>query len=129
MPNRSSAIWYHGVHLDYVKLCQLRKISVVLVMPGCIGHAVMAIRARCDIRAEEQDYSTNSFRMAAYHQYILWRCDGVYMAFKRTLCTLHFLKYYYLCITNQKFATKMIFVTILLKLYFLILQVLHFAPL
>ena len=82
--------------------------------PGCIGHAVMAIRARCDIRAEEQDYSTNSFRMAAYRQYILWWCDGVYMAFKRTLCTLHYLKYYYLCITNPKFATKMIFVTVLL---------------
>jgi hypothetical protein len=34
---------------------------------------VMAIRARCDIRAEEPDYSTNSFRKAAYRQYILWR--------------------------------------------------------
>ena len=29
---------------------------------------VMAIRARCDIRAEEPDYSTNSFRKAAYRQ-------------------------------------------------------------
>jgi P2X purinoceptor 7 len=70
---------------------------------------VMAIRARCDIRAEEPDYSTNSFRKAAYRQYILWRykklgrgnrrvcpsCvvlairqlhpaqDGIYMGFKR----------------------------------------------
>ena len=34
---------------------------------------VMAIRGRCDIRAEEHDYSTNSFRKAAYRQYILWR--------------------------------------------------------
>ena len=70
---------------------------------------VMAIRGRCDIRAEELDYSTNSFRKAAYRQYILWRykklgrgnrrvcpsCvvlairqlypaqDGIYMGFKR----------------------------------------------
>jgi P2X purinoceptor 7 len=34
---------------------------------------VMAIRGRCDIRAEEPEYSTNSFRKAAYRQYILWR--------------------------------------------------------
>ena len=34
---------------------------------------VMAIRGRCDIRAEEPDYSTESFRKAAYRQYILWR--------------------------------------------------------
>jgi P2X purinoceptor 7 len=78
--------------------------------PGCISdYAVMAIRARCDIRAEKQDYSTNRFRKAAYRQYFLWRCkklgrgnrkvpscvvlairhlypanDGVYVAFKRT---------------------------------------------
>ena len=70
---------------------------------------IMAIRARCDIRAEEPNYSTNSFRKAAYRQYILWRykklgrgnrkvcpsCvvltirhlypanDGVYLGFKR----------------------------------------------
>lgn len=70
---------------------------------------VMAIRGRCDIRAEEPDYSTNSFRKAAYRQYILWRykklgrgnrrvcpsCvvlairhiypaeDGIYMGFRR----------------------------------------------
>ena len=70
---------------------------------------VLAIWARCDIRAEEPDYSTNSFRKAAYRQYILWRykklgrgnrrvcpsCvvltirqlypaeDGIYMGFKR----------------------------------------------
>ena len=70
---------------------------------------IMAIRARCDIRAEDPGYSTNSFRKAAYRQYILWRykklgkgnrkvCpsrvvlairqlypsnDGIYMGFKR----------------------------------------------
>ena len=33
----------------------------------------MAIRARCDIRPDEMDYSMNSFRKAAYRQYILWR--------------------------------------------------------
>lgn len=34
---------------------------------------VLAIRARCDIRVEDPDYSTNSYRKAAYRQYILWR--------------------------------------------------------
>ena len=34
---------------------------------------IMAIRGRCDIRAEHPDYSTNSFRKADYRQYILWR--------------------------------------------------------
>jgi P2X purinoceptor 7 len=33
----------------------------------------MAIRGRCDIRAEEHDYSTASLRKAAYRQFILWR--------------------------------------------------------
>jgi P2X purinoceptor 7 len=41
----------------------------------CTNRAVlvMPIRGRCDIRAEEPKYSTNSFRKAAYRQYILWR--------------------------------------------------------
>ena len=34
---------------------------------------IMAIRARCDIRAKDPDYSTNNFRKAAYRQYISWR--------------------------------------------------------
>ena len=34
---------------------------------------VLAIRARCDIRVDDPDYSTNSYRKAAYRQYILWR--------------------------------------------------------
>ena len=34
---------------------------------------VIAIRARCDIRAGEADYEMNSFRKAAYRQFILWR--------------------------------------------------------
>ena len=71
---------------------------------------IMAMRARCDIRADDPDYSTQSFRKAAYRQYILWRfkklgkgnrrvcpscvvltirklypaADGVYMGFKRS---------------------------------------------
>lgn len=41
----------------------------------CIDREVlnMAIRSRCDIRVEEPDYSTNSFRKAAYRQFIIWR--------------------------------------------------------
>ena len=40
----------------------------------CIDREVLrlAVRARCDIRAEEPDYSMSSFRKAAYRQYILW---------------------------------------------------------
>lgn len=77
----------------------------------CIDREILrlAIRAQCDIRAEEPDYSMNSFRKAAYRQFILWRhgklgkgnrrvcpaCvvravrfaypapDGVYMGFRR----------------------------------------------
>ena len=71
---------------------------------------VLAIRARFDIRAEEPDYSSNSFRKAASRQYCLWKygklgkgnhrvlpsCvvltirryypapDGVYMGYKRS---------------------------------------------
>ena len=33
----------------------------------------IAIRARCDIRAENADYEMNSFRKAAYRQFILWK--------------------------------------------------------
>lgn len=41
----------------------------------CIDREILrlSIRARCDIRAEEPDYSMNSFRKAAYRQFILWR--------------------------------------------------------
>ena len=85
--------------------------SYVTFQNTCLDRDVliMAIRGRCDLRAEEPDYSTNSFRKAAYRQYILWRyktlgkgnrkvcpsCvvlairhiypadDGIYMGFKR----------------------------------------------
>ena len=77
----------------------------------CIDREVLrlAIGGRCNIRAEEPDFSMNSFRKAAYRQYILWRygklgkgnrrlcpscvvvvvrsvypsADGVYMGFRR----------------------------------------------
>ena len=41
----------------------------------CLDREVLtlAIRARCDIRAEEPDYSSNSYRKAAYRQYCLWK--------------------------------------------------------
>ena len=85
--------------------------SFVTFQNTCTDREVLqiAIRARCDIRVEDPDYSTNSYRKAAYRQYILWRykklgrgnrrvcpsCvvltirhifpadDGVYMGFKR----------------------------------------------
>jgi P2X purinoceptor 7 len=85
--------------------------SFVTFLSTCLDRdvLVMAIRGRSDLRAEEPNYSTNSFRKAAYCQYILWRykklgrgnrkvcpsCvvlairhvypadDGLYMGFKR----------------------------------------------
>ena len=41
----------------------------------CIDREVLtvAIRARCHVRVEELDYTSNSFRKAAYRQFILWR--------------------------------------------------------
>jgi P2X purinoceptor 7 len=86
-------------------------ISFVTIQNTCTDREVLqiAIRARRDIRVEDPDYSTNSYRKAAYRQYILWRykklgrgyrrmcpsCvvltirhifpadDGIYMGFKR----------------------------------------------
>jgi len=41
----------------------------------CLDREVLqlAIRARCDIRADDPDYSTQSYRKAAYRQYTLWK--------------------------------------------------------
>ncbi|XP_028515079.1 uncharacterized protein LOC114575110, partial [Exaiptasia diaphana] len=41
----------------------------------CIDREVLelAIRVRCDIRADEPDYSMTSYRIAAYRQYVLWK--------------------------------------------------------
>lgn len=41
----------------------------------CIDREVLelAIRAQCDIRADEPDYSMSSYRKAAYRQYVLWK--------------------------------------------------------
>ena len=33
----------------------------------------LAIRARCDFRAEDAEYEMSSYRKAAYRQYILWK--------------------------------------------------------
>ena len=33
----------------------------------------IAIRAQCDIRAEVADFEMNTYRKAAYRQYILWK--------------------------------------------------------
>lgn len=59
------------------KCCgKIRRItSFVTFHNTCIDREVLvlAIRARCDIRVEDPDYSTNSYRKAAYRQYILWR--------------------------------------------------------
>ena len=35
----------------------------------------IAIRARCDITEEDADFEMNSYRKAAYHEYILWKYE------------------------------------------------------
>lgn len=49
--------------------------SYVMFSNNCLDRGVLelAIRARCDIRAEETDYSAQSYRKAAYRQYALWK--------------------------------------------------------
>ncbi|XP_044168202.1 uncharacterized protein LOC122952227 [Acropora millepora] len=49
--------------------------SYVMFKTVCLDREVLqlAIRARCDIRAEEPDYSTQSYRKAAYRQFTLWK--------------------------------------------------------
>ena len=56
-----------------VDVCVL--MSYELFLNICIDREVLtvAIHARCDIGVEEPDYASNSFRKAAYRQYILWR--------------------------------------------------------
>ena len=77
-----------GVSVGYADLCQHQKktnvvekrtcvTSYELFQNICIDREVLkvAIRATCDIRVEEPDYTSNSFRKAAYRQFILWRFD------------------------------------------------------
>lgn len=49
--------------------------SYVMFNTTCLDRGVLelAIRARCDIRADLPDYSTQSYRKAAYRQYTLWK--------------------------------------------------------
>ena len=49
--------------------------SYVMFNTTCLDREVLqlAIRARCDIHADEPDYSTQSYRKAAYRQYTLWK--------------------------------------------------------
>lgn len=59
------------------KCCRLRNCitSYELFQNLCLDRNVLevAIKARCDMRADDIDFSSNSFRKAAYRQYILWR--------------------------------------------------------
>jgi P2X purinoceptor 7 len=114
---------HHGAHVEYANLCQLKK-KINVARKSDVSHHLLHFKTLAqtgmcwswlfeegvrDIRAEEPDYSTNSFRKAAYRQYILWQykklgrgnrrvcpsCvvmairhiypadDGVYMGFKR----------------------------------------------
>ena len=49
--------------------------SYVMFNNACLDREVLqlAIRARCDIRVDEPDCSTQSYQKAAYRQYTLWK--------------------------------------------------------
>ena len=49
--------------------------SYIMFNTICLDREVLqlAIRARCDIRAVEPDYSSQSYRKASYRQYTLWK--------------------------------------------------------
>ena len=59
------------------KCCKLRNCitSYKLFENLCLDRNVLetAIKARCDIRADELDFGMNSYRKSAYRQYTLWR--------------------------------------------------------
>jgi len=64
--------------LDMENVCCRKRTCVTsyaMYQNICLDREVLmlAIRARFDILAEEPDYSTNSFRKAAYRQYCLWK--------------------------------------------------------
>ena len=64
--------------LDVENVCCRKRTCVTsfaMYQHVCLDREVLtlAIRARFDILAEEPDYSTNSYRKAAYRQYCLWK--------------------------------------------------------
>ena len=64
--------------LDMENVCCRKRTCVTsyaMYQNICLDREVLTlvIRARFDILAEEPDYSTNSFRKAAYRQYCLWK--------------------------------------------------------
>lgn len=65
----------------------------------CLDREVLtlAIRARFDIMAEEPDYSSNSFRKAAYRQYCLWKYGKLGKGNRRVLpsCVVNTIRRYY----------------------------------
>jgi hypothetical protein len=98
---------HHGVHLEYVKLCQLkRKISVAqkshlwhhmwhsktYAQPGMYWSCRDGYRS--EVRYQGRGarlYSTNNFRKAAYRQYTLWRCKKcTWHNLSKVLLSLHY---------------------------------------
>ena len=59
------------------KCCKLRNCITSYKLFGslCLDRNVLetAIKAKCDIRADELDFGINSYRKSAYRQYTLWR--------------------------------------------------------
>ena len=72
------------------RCCTIRKCitSYELFQNLCLDRNVLevAIKARCDMRADDLDFSTNSFRKAVYRQYILWRYGRLGKGHDRRVC-------------------------------------------
>ena len=77
-------------NLQEQRCCTIRKCitSYELFQNLCLDRNVLevAIKARCDMRADDLDFSTNSFRKAVYRQYILWRYGRLGKGHDRRVC-------------------------------------------
>lgn len=73
--------------------------SYVMFHTNCLDRGVLelAIRARCDIRADLPDYSTQSYRKAAYRQYTLWKYGKLGRGNRRVLpsCVVTMIRHSY----------------------------------
>lgn len=73
--------------------------SYVMFNNVCLDREVLqlAIRARCDIRADDPDYSTQSYRKAAYRQYCLWKYGKLGRGNRKVLpsCVVTFIRQAY----------------------------------
>ena len=78
----------------------------------------IAIRARCDIRAENAGYEMNSFRKAAYRQFILWKYGKLGKRNRRVCpsCVVRLVRQTYPALDGQYMGFSCIIINIKTKL-------------